>query len=323
MLENPDGCWRLTAQDDDAGSRLDVFLANRFGCSRTAVHRRLHGPVTGTDGQRLKWARRLSKGETVLVKRLRRPEPQVEVRYRILACDEWLVAVDKGPGAPVHPTRSFRTRTILTHLRSALGDPGLSPAHRIDRETSGVLVFGRHTAAVAGMARQFAAGQVAKEYLAVVHGRPAFDRLTLEAPLERDPLFPVQCRMRVAQRAGQAARTELAVLARAVDRALVRARPRTGRMHQIRVHLAAAGHPILGDKLYLEDGRPYLALIAGELTETCLARLGHSRLALHAWRLAFDHPGSGLRTRLTAPLPGDLRTLMGPGLAVDSTGGAP
>lgn len=323
MLQDPNGRWRLVAQAGDDGSRLDVFLASRFGCSRTAVQQRLAGPVTDPAGQRLKWSRRLRNGEAVLVQRLLRPEPEVEVSYRILVQDAWLVAVDKGPGAPVHPSRSFRTRTILTHLRAELGEADLSPAHRIDRETSGVLVFGRGSAAVAGLARQFAAGQAAKEYLAVVRGRADFDRITLDAPLQRDPDFPIRCRMRVAAAGGLAARTEVEVLARGADRSLVRARPRTGRMHQIRVHLAAAGHPLLGDKLYQEQGRAYLALIGGELDADWLTRLGHTRLALHAAGLRLAHPESGEPIAFQAPLADDLRSLIVACAPVDSVVGSP
>ncbi len=318
MLQDPNGRWRLIAQAGDEGSRLDVFLANRFGCSRTAVHQRLVGPVTDPAGQRLKWSRRLRKGDTVFIERLLRPEPEVDVSYRILAQDAWLVAVDKGPGAPVHPSRSFRTRTILTHLRAELGETDLSPAHRIDRETSGVLVFGRGSAAVAGLARQFAAGQAAKEYLAVVRGRVDPDRITLDAPLQRDPDFPIRCRMRVAASGGLAARTEVEVVARGADRSLVRARPRTGRMHQIRVHLAAAGHPLLGDKLYQDQGRAYLALIAGELGQDWLARLGHPRLALHAAGLRLAHPETGEPIAFAAPLADDLQSLLDGCAPVDS-----
>jgi len=311
MLQDDLGRWRLTVRPAEAGRRLDVFLAGRCRCSRSEIHRCLAEPVTDAAGQRLKWSRRLSSGDIVLIARLRRPEPDVQVRYRILASDDWLVAVDKGPGAPVHPARSFRTRTILTRLRAELDDPRLAPAHRIDRETSGVLLFGRTREAASALAGQFAARQVAKRYLAVVRGRCDFDRIRLDSALERDPDFPIRCRMRPAAGAGLAARTEVEVLARSSDCSLVRARPQTGRMHQIRVHLAAAGHPLLGDKLYQEDGLAYLALIEGGLDERWLARLGHTRLALHAEALAFVHPGTGERCELSAPLPADLEALLG------------
>ncbi|HOX44212.1 MAG TPA: RluA family pseudouridine synthase [Myxococcota bacterium] len=301
--------WILGAEAH--GQRLDVVLAARLGLSRSALRARFSAGVVLLDGRPGRWGERLRAGAVLRVPRLARPEPEVEVRYRLLAQDDWLVAVDKGPGAPVHPSRSFRTRTVLSKLRAELGDAALRPAHRLDRETSGVLLFGRTALAASRLGEQFARHTAQKRYLAVVRGAPAFTRRVVELPLGRDPDFPVRCRMRVDERGGQPARTELEVLARLADRALVAAVPRTGRQHQIRVHLAALGHPLLGDKLYQEGGRPYLDQIGDRLGAESLARLGHTRQALHAERLAFTHPGTGERLTLTAPLPEDLEQLLG------------
>ena len=302
----------LTARDDEAGCRLDVLLARRFGCSRTAIHQRMCGPVLGAAGRPRKWSHRVRPGEVVRIPTLVRPEPDVEVRYQLLLVDDWLVAVDKGPGAPVHPVRSYRTRNVLSRLRAELGDPGLSPAHRLDRETSGVLLFGRGGRATSGLGRQFAAGGVSKTYLAVVRGEPAFDRRCVDLPLGPDPDFPIRGRVRVDERQGQASRTELRVIRRLGDRALVEARRRTGRMHQIRVHLAALGHPLLGDKLYQDQGRAHLAMIRDQLDPSWLGRLGHHRLALHAAALQLAHPATGEPLCVQAPLPADLDALLSP-----------
>ena len=105
--------------------------------------------------------------------------------------------------------------------------------------------------------------------------------------------------------------TEFSVIKRHHDRALVAAFPRTGRQHQIRVHLAALGHPLLGDKLYQEDGKPYLAMIRNALDEETVQRLGHHRQALHAESLEFEHPETGKKLSIHAELPGDLKRLLG------------
>lgn len=300
---------RIQVGKQDAGERLDVFLAGKFSRSRSAVRAKLTGDVLSEEGRRLKWSHRLRAGEVIRVATRDHPEPQVEVTYRILHQDDWILAVDKGPGAPVHPVRTFRTRTVLTRLRADLDEPGLKPAHRLDRETSGVLVFARTQRALTAIMNQFKNGRVSKKYLAIVRGSPQFDQKTLELPLGRDPDFPVRCRMRPGP--GRSAVTELAVVKRLDDRALVAAVPRTGRQHQIRVHLAALGHPVLGDKLYQEDGQPYLAMIKDRLDDETIARLGHNRHALHAESLELEHPETGRKLSIRAELPGDLKGLLG------------
>lgn len=310
MMTDEDDFFVLLPRPEEAGRRLDVFLAGRFKCSRTAVTEGLSGPVLGAEQQPLKWSFKVRFGQPIRVARQRHPEPDVSVDYRILFQDEWLVAVDKGPGAPVHPTRSFRTRTILTHLRADLADDGLSPAHRLDRETSGVLVFGRTRQAISALGAQFAERRVRKRYLAVVRGAPSFEHCLAEQPLGRDDEFPIRCRMRVDLDRGQPSATEFSVLERMGNRALVSARPRTGRMHQIRVHLAAQGTPILGDKLYQFEGQAHLAQIGTGLDPEWFERLGHTRLALHAEVLEFEHPGTRKPMRLEAQLPEDLQKLL-------------
>jgi 23S rRNA pseudouridine1911/1915/1917 synthase len=305
-----------------AGRRLDRYLADKFRRSRTSLVGRLEGCVfargafgDGAPGGRrrpLPWGHRLQAGEEILVRSEVRPEPEVEVSYRLLHRDEHLVVVDKGSGAPVHPVRGFRERTIVSRLRAELGLPDLEAAHRLDRETSGALLLARGREVLHALMRQFAGREVDKRYLAVVRGVPGFERTRVEARLGPDPEFSLAGRVRVVEDGGQAATTELEVLTRGADRALVAAHPLTGRTHQIRVHLAHLGHPILGDKLYQEGGRPHLDMIKDRLGAGALARLGHTRLALHAARLAFTHPVSGERLVFEVELPGDLAALVAP-----------
>ncbi len=300
----------LRAGPGDTGERLDVFLTLRFKRSRTVIRRSLAGDVIDSAGRPIKWSHRLRQGEIVRVATIERPEPDVEVSYRLLYRDDWIVVVDKGAGAPVHPTRSYRTRTLLTRLRKDLADDGINPAHRLDRETSGVLIFGRRARAIKELMRAFRERRVEKRYLAVVRGSVGFDRLRVAEPLGRDGDYPIDCRMKVDRQNGSPAVTDLEVLDRRVDRSLVAANPRSGRQHQIRVHLAFLGHPILGDKLYQQDGQPYLAMVHGKLDADALDRLGHTRQALHAQAIEFDHPENGQRMHLTAPLPADLQELL-------------
>ncbi len=312
MKRDPDQVGKLVLRigAQDAGRRLDVYLARKFGRSRSSIRNRLNGKVWDAEHCPLKWSYRLRAGSEIEIETIVRPEPQVEVIYRILYQDPHIVVVDKGAGAPVHPTRSWRTRTLLTRMSQDLQDDGLGPAHRLDRETSGVVVFGRSRQSLARLMDQFKQGKVRKRYLAVVHGDPAFDQLRIDEPLGPDPDFALPCRVRVDRERGRAAVTELQVLGRYGNRSLISARPHTGRQHQIRVHLAHLGHPLLGDKLYLDQGRPYLAMIHGGLDAETFCRLGHHRHALHAQRLRINHPISGATLNLQASLPADLRALL-------------
>ena len=287
-----------------------MFLSRRFGRSRTAIRQRLAGEILDVHGLPLKWSHCVRAGEILTVPALVHEEPQIPILFDILYQDESLVAVDKGPGLPVHPSRSWRTRTLVTCLRQRCNDPGIHPAHRLDRETSGVIVLGRTPEALRALMAHFVKGRPRKRYLAVVRGVPTFDRIRLSFPLGPDPDFPIRCRMRVDLHNGQPAETEVEVLERLGDRTLLSVVPRTGRQHQIRVHLAHAGFPVLGDKLYQEDGNPYLAMIQGGLTEQDLKRLGHCRHALHAESLTLPHPVSGEEQCFQAPFPEDLVRLV-------------
>jgi len=304
------GITQLRVGPNDDGIRLDVFLAGKFGRSRTQIRNRLTGKVQNANQVPIKWSHRLQIGEVIRVQTIIRPEPEVAVIYRLLYEDEWLVAVDKGPGAPVHPTKSFRTRTIVTRLREELDQPTLNPVHRLDRETSGVLVFGRTPQTVSRLMKQFKERLVRKEYLAIVRGSPDFEKICINEPLGPDSDFPISCRVKVDLEHGRPAMTDFEVLSRHPGCSLVAARPGTGRQHQIRVHLEHLGHPILGDKLYQEQGQPYLAMIHDNLDDETLARLGHTRQALHAESLIFRHPHTKQEMCIRAPLPEELKALL-------------
>lgn len=225
----------------------------------------------------------------------RRPVPE-ELELRVVYEDEWLLALDKPAGMVVHPTYRNWTGTLLNGVLWRVRDradaaPGILT--RLDKDTSGLVVIGLTAGSHAAMQRDGAAGRTAKDYLAVVRGTPVPAEGTIALPLQRDA---VDRRLVVVHADGAACETRYAVVAPiAGDPAasLVRCQPITGRTHQIRVHLAASGWPILGDSVYgVGDGRI-------------------SRQALHAWRMTLTHPGTRERLELEAPLPADLRALIG------------
>jgi 23S rRNA pseudouridine1911/1915/1917 synthase len=204
--------------------------------------------------------------------------------------DEHLLVVDKGAGLVVHPARGHRHGTLSQLLDgiAAGGDPGRAGiVHRLDRDTSGLLVVARSEEAHGLLQAALAARQVEREYLALVLGRPPARSGTIEAPIGRDP--QVRTRMAIGGNAPREARTHFTVERVLVGYTLLRVRLETGRTHQIRVHMQAIGHPVAGDPEYGAPGA-----------------LGLERQFLHAARLAFDHPLSGDRIEVHSELPADL-----------------
>ena len=222
----------------------------------------------------------------------------------MLADEGSLVVIDKPAGLAVHPTASRFVTTVTHWAAQSFGSDRPEPVHRLDVETSGVLALARGGAAAA-LKSAFAARAPEKTYLAVVTGVPTSKAWTVEVPLG----FAVGSAVHIKMGRGEKfARTDLQVLRVAGDRALVEARPLTGRQHQIRVHLAMSGHPIVGDKLYGPDERNFLAHLDGSLDEAAMRLLGHRRHALHSWRLSFDWEGA--RRTFEAPWPNDLAALI-------------
>jgi 23S rRNA pseudouridine1911/1915/1917 synthase len=215
------------------------------------------------------------------------PAPTFTVAYE----DAHLLVIDKGPGLVVHPARGHRQATLAQQLagRVAGGDPERAGIiHRLDRDTSGLLVVSRSQEAHRLLQAAMAQRRIEREYLALVEGRPPARSGTIEAPIGRDPR--VRTRMSVGGAHPREARTHFTLERALADTSLLRLVLETGRTHQIRVHMQAIGHPVCGDPEYGTRGM-----------------LGLERQFLHAARLAFDHPLTGERVEVLSPLPADLR----------------
>jgi len=291
-----------------AGTRLDRYLAGRFTYrSRTQWCRLIaEGRIT-VNGRGVRPARTLRAEDVIAYVPLQREEPEVDRRVTVLHVDDQLVAVAKSGNLPMHPSGAYFRNTLIHLLAETHPEWGtLRVIHRLDRETSGIVVFGRTRAATESVAIQFRRRSVEKRYLAIVHGAPADDAFTIDAPL--GPAQDSRIRKAVGVRAdGVPARTDIRVLHRGMGWALLEAHPRTGRLHQIRVHLRHAKLPILGDKVYGLNEEFFLRFIAGEpLAPAEQAALGLSRQALHAYRLRLQHPATGDALELRCPLPADL-----------------
>jgi 23S rRNA pseudouridine1911/1915/1917 synthase len=230
--------------------------------------------------------------------------------FGVIFDDAALLVVDKPAGLPVHPTARYAEHTLTALAKIAFPARKVDPAHRLDRETSGLLACGCAPKYTRVLKAAFAAGRVEKTYLALVLGDPPQDHFEVEAPLRLTGSSGVKVRMHVVE-GGLPSRTGFEVLGRrrAADGtpvALVACHPRTGRQHQIRAHLHHAGLHLVGDKIYGPDEMIFDRFTKRELTESDHAVLRLPRQALHAWKLSLPHPVSGARVDLEAPLPADL-----------------
>ena len=284
----------LDAGPGDDGERIDRFIAARGGISRGEARRVLERGGVFLDGKRCKVTGRiLHDGQKVTVNLEEAGHgadaPAPLDRSRLLFADEQVAVVDKPAGVAAQPTLTT-DRGHLPELVSALTGSAALLVHRLDRETSGVTVLARTAEAERALSEAFRNGTVDKTYLALCARAPVPAEGRIDAPLGKDPLRPGR---RAVAPGGDPAATRYRTLAVGPGgAALVEACPETGRTHQIRVHLAALGAPLLGDARY---GGPRM-----------VGALPIPRVMLHALRLVLDHPGSGVRTTFEAPVPADL-----------------
>jgi len=293
--------FRVLKEHD--GMRLDAYLALRLHRhSRASVQRLIDAGRVTRPGRGTKASARVAADEAVLIRYPRADEPPVlHETIPILLRDDAFVVIDKPWGVLSHPTDKILHNTVTTILTRQLGRKVLL-AHRLDRETSGAMALALDPAAARAFYEQFLGRAVRKEYLAVVFGDVRWKRKTVDAPLGPEG---GEIKVKQAVGAGAPAVTEFERLAGDGRLSLVSAKPKTGRLHQIRAHLAHVGHPVVGDKLYNGGGAAYMKAVRRELAREDLAALGSERQLLHAWRLSFEHPRTGARISVEAPIPPD------------------
>jgi 23S rRNA pseudouridine1911/1915/1917 synthase len=306
-----------------------VFLAERLPAfSRATLRRAIDAGHVRVDDATCKASLRLRAGSQVVVDQMEvpreGPKPQ-DIPLTILYEDDAIVVVDKPAGMIVHPAKGHWEGTLASALAHHFGRlsgrggptrPGI--VHRLDRDTSGVIVVAKNDRAHDALAAQFKSRQVEKEYLAIVMGVPDRDRDVVDEPIGNHPTHREKKAIRREDASARPALTTYEVVERFAGYALVRAIPKTGRTHQIRLHLAHIGCPVLCDRLY--GGRVKineLELIPRNKFAHDMGQADPStsesileRQALHAHRLAFAHPTTGERMQFEAPLPSDIdRTL--------------
>jgi 23S rRNA pseudouridine1911/1915/1917 synthase len=288
------------------GWRLDHFLKRRIGrLSRTRIQSIIREQIFFSDGRTVRPAAAVRAGETILLRRPAPIEPEVPRHFEILYQDESVLVIDKPAGLPMHTTAKFWRNTLTALLRERYPDEAMEVAHRIDRETSGVLVIARGREVASFLTQAFARRAVQKTYLALVKGHPP-DAGKIDQPIK---LLDTKSHVMMGPAPdGLPAVTGFRVVRRFAEHALVEAHPETGRQHQIRVHLQSLGHPIVGDKLYGASEALFMrACDEGVTPELLEAFDGLARHALHAHRLTFPHPKSRQPVTVESPLPADLR----------------
>ncbi len=302
----------VTVPAEDEGARLDAFLAARFpDHSRVNIRKAITAGSVAVDGCHAKPSYRIHAGQVI---RFQLPDlpvtgPQPEnIPLSVLYEDEDLVAIDKPPGMVVHPAKGHWSGTLTSalayhfeQLSSAGGATRPGIVHRLDRDTSGVLVVAKNDRTHLALAAQFEARTARKEYLAIVVGVPDRDRDIIDQPIGIHPYQREKMAIRPGHDSSREATTFFEVLERFDGYAFVRLKPKTGRTHQLRVHLAHIGFPVLCDRLY--GGRSEITAqeLGGNSTEIVL-----SRQALHAHCLTLEHPITKTDISFSAPLHADM-----------------
>ncbi len=296
---------RIVVPRECDGWRLDHFLKRRIGrLSRTRIQNIIATQVSLPDGRRPRSSAAVRAGQIIHLDRPAPVEPDVPRTFDVLYEDADVLAIDKPAGLPIHPTAKFWRNTLTAVLRERYPGQHTEVAHRIDRETSGVLLIARSSAAASWLKRAFARRAVDKTYLALVKGRPP-DSGVIDRPMKLLDT-PSHVMMGVVP-GGLKAVTSFRVVRRFPAHALCDVHPETGRQHQIRVHLAAIGHPIVGDKIYGAGERAFMRFCDEGMSPELLAAFdGLERHALHAHRVCFPHPRTRAPITIESPLPQDL-----------------
>ncbi len=304
-----------------AGQRLDRFIHWKIPrLSRSRAEEITRRGACRPDGTRLPPETRVDAREVILLVRERFDEPDAPDYFSIAYEDESLVAVDKPAGLVVHPSATYHKKTLTNLLLQHFGKPPPQMAHRLDRETSGLVLCGRQDDVSVALKKMFEARSIQKEYVAIVCGVMAHDRGEIDVPLRRcvpkDEMAPageLHVLMETTNAEApdaQLAQTGYEVLERSASHTLIKLFPHTGRQHQLRVHLAHIGFPIVGDKLYGVHGTaPFLRMIEEGISNELLLQLGHERHCLHAFALNFEHPRTQTAMRIECAMPEDMSVL--------------
>lgn len=317
-----------TVEPGEGGLRLDLFLKDKYRkLSRESLQKSIKSGGVKLNDRQVKPSQILRVQDKVQVLSVKKKEPIVDFNFKVLFEDEDIIVVDKPGNLPVHPTGRFFFHTLLTQLKIVRRDindlvKNFYVVHRIDRETSGVLVMGKTAQAAASLVRQFETRKPRKEYLALVKGLVPNSQFEVNAPMGKDTHSEIKLKMNVVEMGKDGeplylpksevldAKTSFEVVSRVGNFTLLRCMPKTGRQHQIRVHLFHFGFPIVGDKLYGTSADFFLKATHEGLSVELGPGLSMARHALHAHQLEFTHPRTGEQMKIQSPIPKDFQVFM-------------
>ena len=307
---------KIEVRENLSGRRLDKYLHGRLGrFSRTAVQRLIKNGDVHVDGKTVKCSYEIHGGE--IIEALVPPAEPTEIQGEdipldIIWEDAYLIGLNKQAGIVVHPARGIGSGTLvngLVHYAESLSSSGgkFRPGivHRLDKDTTGIMLVAKSDEAHCRLAQQFEHRQVEKTYLAVVEGKMELLGDLIDQPVGMHPVFRDRCAVRMSS--GRSAQTFYEVTEAFRGYCLLTLKPRSGRTHQLRVHMSYLKHPLVADRIY--GGKLVsLAELAGErsLSDNPLIE----RQALHAWKIQFRHPITGEQLQLEAPWPADFENLL-------------
>jgi len=308
-------CFSFRISEKDRGRRLDQFLSETdLNLSRSQAKKLIEAGNVLLNQRPTKPSAHLKEGDIVsgILPRPKllalKPEP---LPLQILYEDSSVIVIDKLSGMVVHPAAGNPSGTLvnalLYHCKDLAGINGvLRPGivHRLDKDTSGVMVVAKDDEAYHQLAKQFKNRTVEKVYLAIAYGQFGKEEGLIDSPIGRHPRE--RKRMSTRTKKGRMAITRWKVMERLDSFTLLEILPQTGRTHQIRVHLSSMGHPLLGDPVYGRKGR--LGSIHDPLLKECVRKMG--RQALHAHRLIFTHPRTGERVQFVSPIAQDMKEVL-------------
>ena len=315
MTEGSGKQFSIQVATKDQGRRLDQFLSEaNLPLSRSQAKKLIEEGTILLNQKPTKPSTNLKKGD-IVSGILLKPEPLAlspePLPLTILYEDPFIIVVDKPPGMVVHPAYGNPSGTLVNALLYHCNDlagingvirPGI--VHRLDKDTSGVMVVAKDDRAYHELAKQFKNRTVEKAYMAIAYGQFSKEEGLIDSAIGRHP--SQRKRMSTRTKRGRTAITRWKVIERFDVFTLLEIFPQTGRTHQIRVHLSSIGHPILGDPMYGRKGRP--GAIRDPMLRECIRRI--NRQALHAHRLAFHHPQTGKRVEFESPIPHDISSVL-------------
>ena len=290
----------------NSGLRLDEFMKTMLpGYSRNELHNIIDTRLVQKE-RKFKKGTRVRTGDEFFFLYKEKVEAIKDEDIPVLFEDDYIIVVNKPAGMAVHATNPWGKNDLIQQLRRQRDSMEFYLAHRIDRETSGVVLIARSKEIASRLGEAFVKREVEKEYRALLFGELMDDEGGIDLPICSDDKAAVRMKMRADKKSGAPSLTEYRVIRRFDRFTMVTARPKTGRQHQIRVHFSAIGHPLVGDKIY-KDERLFIKFIEEGFTEELKRELLLPRQALHASMLSFRHPVTGKDIKIEAEIPEDLR----------------